>query len=131
MAAIREIVRNGRGTAHAWRIVRYTDPGRDRAELCGCDVAELWHYGTRMLRWNVVHPSDPDVLDFDTGWGSVSDQNGMNTAFRELGLPYRFDRDSRGGGPRITELRRHPCGCVTDPSVTACGCARELAGVGR
>ncbi len=119
---IRELIRNPRtgaraGSGGAWRI---TVQDRD-----GNRAAELRHYGHLMLRWNVADPSDPDLLDYSTGWGSVSDQNGMRTAFRVLGLPYRFDRDQRGGGPRITELRRHLCGCITDPRVENCGCARS------
>src|SRR5215211_4540930 len=107
---IADLIRRGKGRAHAWRVER---DGR---------TATLWHYGTAMLTWNVEHPDAPDGLDWSTGWGSVSDQNGMNTAFRVLGLPNRFDRDARGGGPRVTELRRHPCGHLTDPSVAACTC---------
>lgn len=114
---LRDIIRNGSGRAGsggAWRAITVRDSD-------GRDVCELWHHGTLMLRWNAERPSDPDVLDFSTGWGSVSDQGGMNTAFRALGLPYRMDRDRRGGGPRITELRRHPCGRITDPA-SGCWC---------
>src|SRR5687768_2166796 len=72
---IADLIRRSRGRAHAWRV----EPnGR---------TGTLWHYSTPMLTWNVERPSDPDALDFDTGWGSVSDQNGMNTAFKVLGLP--------------------------------------------
>ncbi len=39
-----------------------------------------------------------EVFDHSTGWGSVSDQNGVNTAFRTLNLPYRY---TRAGGARI------------------------------
>src|SRR5215208_6556754 len=87
------------------------------------DVATLWHYSTPMLRWNVNAPSDPAALDYGIGCGSVSDQNGMNTAFRVLGLPYRYDRDQRGGGPRVAELRKHACGHATDPTIAVCTCA--------
>ena len=100
---IDQIISRGRGAAHAWRIER------------DGNTAQLVHYGTVMLTWNVARPSDSDVLDCSTGWGSVSDQNGMNTAFRVLGLPYRFDRDQRGGGPRITELVRNGDGYLVHP----------------
>jgi hypothetical protein len=119
MASLADIIRRTRGTAGsngAWRVERDPDGS----------TATLWHYSTAMLSWNVERPSDPTVLDWSIGHGSVSDQGGMNQAFRVLGLPYRFDRDARAGGPRITELTRHPCGCVTDPSVSACSC-REAA----
>jgi hypothetical protein len=60
--------------------------------------AQLLHYSTRMLVWNIERPDDPAVLEYSTGWGSVSDQAGMNKAFRALGLPYRY---SRSGGAEI------------------------------
>jgi hypothetical protein len=57
-----------------------------------------------MLASNPGDPAhDPNVLSI--GWGRVSDQNGMNTAFKLLGLPLRYDRDARGGGPDV-ELER-------------------------
>src|SRR5439155_21739885 len=43
----------------------------------------------------------PDYLDYSTGHGSVSDQSGMNQAFRLLGLPLYF---SRKGGADILEV---------------------------
>jgi hypothetical protein len=61
-------------------------------------VAELYHYSTLMLTWTVGDPDDSEVLDWSLGWGSVSDQQGMNKAFRILGLPYYF---SRSGGAEI------------------------------
>lgn len=105
---IAKLIERGRGQAGPWRIER-NDNG----------TAELWHYAHRMLAWDVEQPSNPDVLDWDTGWGSVSDQNGMNTAFRVLGLPYRFDRDQRGGGARVTELVRGPDGYYARPELRA------------
>lgn len=92
---ITDIIRNTKGRAGSggsWRV--------DRSG----DTATLWHYATPMLTWNVNDPADADVLDYSTGHGSVSDQGGMNQAFRALGLPLRFDRDGRGGGPRITDI---------------------------
>jgi hypothetical protein len=56
-----------------------------------------------MLSWS----GDEDGIFYvytSTGHGSVSDQGGMNTAFKVLGLPLRYDRDYRGGGARITRL---------------------------
>jgi hypothetical protein len=114
-----EIIRRAHGRAGsngAWRVERMESG----------TIATLWHYSTPMLTWAVDQPANPAVLDYGIGHGSVSDQGGMNVAFRTLGLALRYDRDQRGGGPRITELKRHPCGCVTDPSVTDCGCARAM-----
>jgi hypothetical protein len=111
---IANIVRAACGRTHGWRVER------------DGQTATLWHYSTAMLTWRIDQPADPDALDFSTGWGSVSDQNGMNTAFKVLGLPYRFDRDQRGGGPRITPLDLHPCGHATHPGVV-CTCPRHLS----
>jgi hypothetical protein len=85
----------------------------------------LWHHGTLMLEWRIVRGRDGwtnHMVMMSTGHGSVSDQGGMNTAFRTLGLPYRFDRDQRGGGPRISDLKVHKCGLITDPRVADCSC---------
>jgi hypothetical protein len=90
---IADIIRRGRGTTHGWRVEPSGPTGR----------VALIHFTTPMLAWNPADPADhPNILSI--GWGSVSDQNGLNTAFKVLGLPYRMDRDVRGGGPRITEL---------------------------
>jgi hypothetical protein len=94
---IAELIRRGKGKAGPWRIERGIYPGNE-------NVLSLWHYGTRMLVWNADDPTDEETLDWSIGYGSVSDQNGMNTAFRILNLPYRFDRDQKGGGPRITDI---------------------------
>lgn len=90
--SIAELIRRGYGKAGPWQI-----------EADG-DSATLFHYSTAMLTWNPSDPTDEDTLDWSIGHGSVSDQNGMNTAFRILALPYRFDRDRKGGGPRITDI---------------------------
>jgi hypothetical protein len=120
---IADIIRraDGRAGSHgAWRVHRWTPAN-------GGACATLYHYRTAMLSWRIDQPDDPSVLAYGTGHGSVSDQGGMNTAFRALGLPYRFDRDQRGGGPRITELRQHACGHVTDPAIVACTCNVNLS----
>lgn len=54
-----------------------------------------------MLQWDITEPANPDVFDYGMGNGTVSDQGGMNTAFRELSLPYYY---SRAGGAEIIEL---------------------------
>lgn len=90
---IAEIIRNGRGTAHAWHVE--SDPSY------GEDVRALYHYTTRMAEWD--HKTH-EVLWTGLGWGSVSDQNGLNTLFRVLGAPYYFARDWRGGGARVENV---------------------------
>ena len=54
-----------------------------------------------MLRWRVSDPHDETVLDYSTGWGSVSDQGGLNVAFKALGLPLYF---TRKGGASIEDV---------------------------
>lgn len=90
MSSIREIIQKGKGTAGNWRVEREI---RDEFTVC-----HLYHYSTKMLSWRDDYPIDEDVLDYSIGWGSVSDQNGMNQAFRILGIPLYF---SRKGGPEI------------------------------
>ena len=84
------------GTAGAWRVEIENWDFRGNEQ-----VGHLYHYSTRMLTWRLAEPTDDDYLCIALGWGSVSDQNGMNTAFRVLGLPYRYDR---AGGAEITRL---------------------------
>jgi hypothetical protein len=81
---IADIVKRGNGTAGAWRVDRF----RDRCTL--------YHYSTEMLKWN---PETFEITYGCTGWGSVSDQNGMNTAFRIIDADYAYRRN--GGDPRI------------------------------
>jgi hypothetical protein len=85
---ISDIIERRKGTAGAWR-VKTTDNGR-----------ELWHYTTRMLVWHDT-PHGTELVEHSIGWGSVSDQNGMNTAFRTLNLPYTY---KRAGGARIEPI---------------------------
>lgn len=88
--SIRDIIVRGKGIAGAWRV--------ERDELDGETVCHLYHYSTKMLSWRESEPTDETILDYSLGWGSVSDQNGMNTAFRALGIPLYF---SRAGGASI------------------------------
>lgn len=88
---IRDIIRGGRGQTHGWRVERRGD------------IAILVHYSTAMLRWDVRAPATSYTV-LSIGHGSVSDQNGVNTFFRLFDVPCRFDRDQRGGGPRVTSL---------------------------
>jgi hypothetical protein len=91
IAGIVKTARHGAraGSGGSWRIERIGD------------VAELHHYAHKMLTWRISDPSDPDVLDYDIGHGSVSDQGAMNRAFRVLGLPLYF---SRAGGASIGDI---------------------------
>lgn len=89
MAAIADIVAKARGTAGTWRV--------DRSTVQGREVATLYHYSTAMLEWPVNDPKAAAVIS--TGWGSVSDQNGMHVARSILGLPWSYSR--KGGTARI------------------------------
>ena len=103
MTTITQIIRDGRGCAgsnRSWRVETGIHRVSDNWTL---PTVELWHYSTLMLSWS----GDEDGIFWvytSIGHGSVSDQGGMNTAFKVLGLPLRYDRDWRGGGARITRL---------------------------
>jgi hypothetical protein len=102
LTTIAQIIRDGRGYAgsnRAWRCHKSSDSD----PFVGQEY-ELWHYSTRMLHWLKTSEGTVIPLHASTGHGSVSDQGGMNTAFKVLGLPYRYDRDYPGGGPRITDI---------------------------
>jgi hypothetical protein len=86
---IEQAIRHGNASAGKWSTI--TKNG----------VTTLYHYSTAMLVWNTDEPHDSSVLGWDFGWGSVSDQGGMNRAFEELGLPYYY---SRKGGASIISL---------------------------
>lgn len=103
MTTIAQIIRDGRGCAGSQRSWRVSTGIHQVSANWTLPTVELWHYDTLMLSWS----GDEDGIFYvytSTGHGSVSDQGGMNTAFKVLGLPFRYDRDYRGGGPRITRL---------------------------
>jgi len=88
---IKQIVKNGKGRAghgNHW-CVEF-----DEASV----TFNLYHYGTRMLSWRVDSKLKPHLIDCNTGHGSMSDQNGMNVAFKTLGFDLRY---SRKGGASI------------------------------
>lgn len=82
----------------SWRMIdfRYADDGRP--------VRLVYHYGTRMGQFVGSHPTTPiwEFQPISVGWGSVSDQNGMNKILRDFGFVYR--RDYKGGGPRYERI---------------------------
>lgn len=84
------------GSRGSWRVEKACDSDHYRGQ-----EYELWHYGTRMLLWRESMALGVEILDYDTGYGSVSDQGGMNKAFRTLCVPYRFDR---AGGADIVDI---------------------------
>jgi hypothetical protein len=103
VSSIANIIRDGKGKAGhsgAWEV---TELNSDH----NCSPYEKWpvyqltHYGHPMLKWMVTHRGEVDILDYDTGHGSVSDQGGMNTAFRVLGY-YNLYYSRKGGAQIIT-----------------------------
>lgn len=107
---IASIIHARKGTSHAWKVQTEYNKLTESAYT-------LRHYGTVMLVW-IDTPEGTRIVDWSTGHGSVSDQNGLNTAFRVLGLHYRMDRDYRGGGARFTHLicgtNYYDCKCNQD-----------------
>lgn len=65
----------------------------------------LYHYGTKMLVAHVDYSGHAAIKETWTGWGSVSDQSGMNAALWALGSNMRYSRDTKGGGPRVNPFR--------------------------
>lgn len=93
---IRDIIRNGKGRTHGWVVTEYK---WNNDESSPWTYHSLYHHGTRMATWKVNDDNGlTEIVSLSLGWGSVSDQNGMNTLFRELGAPYRFNR---AGGASI------------------------------
>ena len=98
---IEEIIRNRHSAshrvlkAHAWRVEK-----PDSDPFVGIEY-ELWHYSTRMLHWRESQRNGVELLSLSLGHGSVSDQNGVNIAFRVLGLPLYYQR---AGGAGIIEV---------------------------
>ena len=82
---IASIVHAGKGTAGHWAIV----PAESVPGSGEIDALALRHYSTIMLAWR---KSDNRIIYLSTGYGSVSDQNGVNTALKVLGGWYE-----RGG----------------------------------
>jgi hypothetical protein len=75
-------------------------------------ILNINHYWTQMLQYRLPKRSwQPIPVRYishvDLGWGSVSDQQGMNRIFIALGIPWYYAR--RKGHAKIIDLRRFPC----------------------
>lgn len=72
----------------------------DRTQPYGAfrDERVVYHYTTPMLRLDM---STGDVQILSLGWGSVSDQQGVNKVLQAAGVEMRYARNRAGGGPRI------------------------------
>lgn len=75
----------------------------NEAQTGGLTVTgRLFHYGTKMLEWKIdTRRGTAAITGWWIGWGSASDQEGVNAALRGLGSSLRYHRDTRGGGPRV------------------------------
>lgn len=94
---LEQIITDRTGETGAWRVACVVDStGSTLME----NVYQLWHYTTCMLEW-MESDGGSTLTRVSTGEGSVSDQNGVNTALRVLGINMRYRRDNRGGGARI------------------------------
>lgn len=58
-------------------------------------TVRVWHHDTMMLE------TGPDGVYVNLGWGSVSDQNGLNRILPYARPGWRYFRDAKGGGPRL------------------------------
>lgn len=65
----------------------------------------IYHYGTCMAVLIVSERSaEIGFVPYSVGWGSVSDQGGMNKILAAAGLPLRYRRDAKGGGARYEQV---------------------------
>lgn len=94
MATIKSVVVRGTGRAGKWR-VEWDDFGSS-----GATIHSLYHYSTKMLEW-IQFANGRVLVGWSTGHGSVSDQQGMNIAFKALGFHYYY---SRRGGASIARI---------------------------
>jgi hypothetical protein len=97
---IKQIISRGEGWTNGWQVTKNSDPFTPYSVHC------LIHHGTLMARWRHWSRTSesPNLIEYEylsLGWGSVSDQNGMNIMFRIHGAPYNY---SRAGGAYIRHL---------------------------
>lgn len=88
---------SGAGSNGAWRSVDTTAP---HSRIC---VRDIFHYGTCMMSFITNNDGEWDGKEIYShiGRGSVSDQMGMNKLFREMNMPYYYQRQ---GGARIRRI---------------------------
>ena len=87
MSSIHSILLAQKGTAGAWRI-----------EQRAANHKGLYHHGTLVVGWRNDDNGNLTYLEAGMGWGSVSDQNGINQAIgRLLPFPSPFYLSRRNG----------------------------------
>ena len=90
MASIASIVKAGKGTAGHY--------GSWRCETNSDGYVSLRHYGREMLAWRSSGDLQPDeIVCVSVGWGSVSDQGGVNKALKVLGFDHLVYYSRNGG----------------------------------
>lgn len=83
----------------AWTLYRETNRYDDRP------MFSLHHYGTNMCEWCDNEDGTSEIGYTSLGWGSVSDQGGMNALFDTLNVGLRY---SRAGGAAIDTVDKYP-----------------------
>jgi hypothetical protein len=81
--------------ASSWRTV-------DDVDMFGDKRRTVYHYDTVMGEFIELNEGQWSLSPFTIGWGSVSDQNGMNTLFKSVDSAIRFYRN---GVPRYSTSR--------------------------
>lgn len=86
-------------------------------------IMHLYHYGTAMLKWQQEfspqgHDRGGIIMESWTGYGSVSDQSGVNSALLAIGSELRYRRDDKGGGPRVNPTFRVPTSSASIRAIT-------------
>lgn len=92
-----EVFRDGKTrVASSWRSF----------DWCGdqSQFRDIYHYSTLMGRFVRDDSGRWSPIFLGVGYGSVSDQHGMNEILHGLGvLSVYYRRDKRGGGPRYVD----------------------------
>lgn len=78
-----------------WSFVDFIDPD-------GVDVRAVSHYNMTLVAFKRDVSGRWHVYPISIGWGSVSDQNGVNALL--AGSGWRYRRDAKGGGPRYVRV---------------------------
>lgn len=104
MSTISGIIYNRKGTAGSngsWKVEPLYGYYPDHVDH---QIYRLSHYSVIMLVWRESESDGIEVLTMSLGHGTVSDQGGMNQAFKALGLPLYY---SRKGGAEIVDSNRY------------------------
>lgn len=87
-------------SASSWSAVDFVSDMAGFPEM----VRMVSHYDMEMVEFVIGDDGDVFALAVSAGWGSVSDQQGVNAIYEASGSPLRLRRDAKGGGPRIVNM---------------------------